>query len=182
MTNRMTFFNRLLSLAAGPLKSTSSKPLQNIASMSNAATSDGESLSMSYLSRPKLGMPVNAVLASTASLLSSFSSPPIHDSFILTNTPGKPAQTAYFASGCFWGTEHIFLKHFPVSSSGILSTRVGYIGGKDKSDGTPPTYREVCSGQTGHAEAIKIVFDESLLPYADLVGEWILLKEGIRGL
>ncbi|KAG6815094.1 hypothetical protein H0H93_010992, partial [Arthromyces matolae] len=51
------------------------------------------------------------------------------------------AQIATFASGCFWGTEHIFLKHFPPSENkGILKTSVGYTGGKE--DASNPSYKQ----------------------------------------
>lgn len=86
-----------------------------------------------------------------------------------------PKDLATFASGCFWGTEHIFLKKFPpAESKGILSTRVGYTGGND--DATDPSYREVCSGATGHAEAVQIEYDPSKLKYEDLVGELVSCK------
>jgi len=68
-------------------------------------------------------------------------------------------QQAIFASGCFWGTEY-FLQKGP----GVISTEVGYIGGtKDN-----PTYKEVCSGTTGHAEAVRVIFDPSRTDYETL--------------
>lgn len=67
---------------------------------------------------------------------------------------------ATFAAGCFWGVEEAFM-----SSGKALSTRVGYCGGH-----TPcPTYRQVCTGETGHAEAIEITFDPSQTSYTDLL-------------
>ena len=79
-------------------------------------------------------------------------------------------EIATFAAGCFWGVEHIFLKHYPPSQNkGILKTAVGYTGGdplvKD------PSYRLVCSGDTDHAEALRIEFDPTVVTYAELVGE-----------
>ncbi|KAK0216002.1 peptide methionine sulfoxide reductase [Armillaria fumosa] len=77
-------------------------------------------------------------------------------------------EIATFASGCFWGVEHIFLKHYPpTQGKGIIKTTVGYTGGKETSQN--PGYRAVCSGQTGHAEAVKIEFDPAIVKYDELV-------------
>lgn len=57
---------------------------------------------------------------------------------------------AYFAGGCFWGMEYFFQ-----NAEGVISTRVGYMGGEKEN----PTYREICHGNTGHAETIEVVFN-----------------------
>ncbi len=71
----------------------------------------------------------------------------------------KNEEIAYFAGGCFWGVEEL-LKKMP----GVTGTEVGYMGGHT----VDPTYQDVCSGATGHAEVIKILFDPSRLPYRNL--------------
>ncbi|EDR02885.1 methionine sulfoxide reductase A [Laccaria bicolor S238N-H82] len=77
-------------------------------------------------------------------------------------------EIATFAAGCFWGVEHIFLKHFPPSQNkGILKTAVGYTGGNPLV--TNPSYKLVCAGATDHAEAVKIEFDPSIVSYGELV-------------
>ena len=73
------------------------------------------------------------------------------------------AQRATVAAGCFWGVEHLFRKQF--ANKGLLDARVGYIGGDTKS----PSYRSVCSGRTGHAEALQIVFDPEKVSYRQLL-------------
>ena len=86
------------------------------------------------------------------------------------HTGSGSAEVATFASGCFWGVEHIFLKHFPPKENkGILKTAVGYTGGKE--DSKNPDYRTVCTGATDHAEAVRIEFDPSIVKYEELVGE-----------
>lgn len=69
---------------------------------------------------------------------------------------------------CFWGVEHIFLKHYPpAQNKGILRTTVGYTGGNPAIE--KPSYEVVCSGQTDHAESVKIEFNPSVVSYAAMV-------------
>jgi len=74
------------------------------------------------------------------------------------------AQTATVAAGCFWGVEHLYRKHF-TPATGLLDARVGYIGGSKSS----PSYSAVCSGNTGHAEALQIVYDPEKLSYKSIL-------------
>lgn len=69
-------------------------------------------------------------------------------------------QTATFGSGCFWCTEAVFL-----DVKGVTEVSSGYMGGKTKN----PTYEEVCTGTTGHAEVIQLKYDASLVSFEDLL-------------
>jgi peptide-methionine (S)-S-oxide reductase len=71
-----------------------------------------------------------------------------------------PLQEAIFALGCFWGAERKFWQ-FP----NVFSTAVGYTAGYTQN----PTYDEVCSGMTGHTEAVKVIYDPALIDYEDLL-------------
>jgi peptide methionine sulfoxide reductase msrA/msrB len=77
-------------------------------------------------------------------------------------------EVATLAGGCFWGMEEI-LRKIP----GVISTRVGYTGGTMKN----PTYKMVCTGATGHAEAIAIVFDPSKITYEQVLGYFFRMHD-----
>ena len=72
--------------------------------------------------------------------------------------PGE--DTILFGCGCFWGAEKCFWK-----LPGVITTSVGYSGGETIN----PTYNEVCSGYTGHAEVVKVVWDKKVIDISDLL-------------
>ena len=69
-------------------------------------------------------------------------------------------KTAIFGAGCFWGVQLAFDQ-----LAGVQKTRAGYIGG----DLENPTYRQVCQGDTGHAEVVEIIYDEKMISYQELL-------------
>src|SRR5271169_1402560 len=90
---------------------------------------------------------------------------PVPAKHLVLGTPLRPPfpehfEEAIFAMGCFWGAERKFWQ-----TDGVYTTAVGYAGGF-----TPnPTYEEVCSGRTGHTEAVLVVFDPAVLSYDTLL-------------
>ncbi len=72
---------------------------------------------------------------------------------------GEP-KTAMFGAGCFWGVDAAFRK-----AHGVVSTEVGYAGGHTKN----PRYEDVCTGQTGHAEVARTLYDPGVVTYGDLL-------------
>lgn len=82
-------------------------------------------------------------------------------------------RTAVFGLGCFWGAEEVFWK-----SLGVWTTAVGYAGGV-----TPhPSYEEVCSGLTGHTEAVLVVFDPAVTSFADLLATFFEVHDPTQGM
>jgi peptide-methionine (S)-S-oxide reductase len=90
---------------------------------------------------------------------------PVPDRHFVLDAPLKPPfgeglQTAVVGMGCFWGAERVFWQ-----LDGVYTTAVGYAGGY-----TPnPTYEEVCSGKTGHTEAVLVVFDPAKISYGEIL-------------
>ncbi len=94
------------------------------------------------------------------------------DAPLVTDTVPEGFEVAYFGLGCFWGAEEMFWQ-----VPGVWSTSVGYQGGT-----TPhPTYEEVCSGLTNHTEAVRVVFDPSVVTYADLVKRFFEVHDPTQG-
>lgn len=75
-------------------------------------------------------------------------------------TSDETMEVATFAAGCFWGVEDAFSR-----VPGVTGTRAGYTGGRTER----PSYRDVCSGTTGHAEAVRVVFDPRAVSYTGLL-------------
>lgn len=94
-----------------------------------------------------------------------------HISMSSTSTPATTgtlpagAQVATVAAGCFWGVEHAYRAKFGGPANGLYDARVGYTGG----DLANPSYRAVCTGGTGHAEATRLVFDPTRISYRTLL-------------
>ena len=75
-------------------------------------------------------------------------------------------KTASFAAGCFWGVEARF-REIP----GVIDAAVGYMGGETDN----PNYQQVCSGNTGHAESVQLLFDDTKISYAELLDAFFAL-------
>ncbi len=92
---------------------------------------------------------------------------------VVTDEVPEGMEAALLGLGCFWGAEEIYWQ-----VPGVWSTSVGYAGGS-----TPnPTYEEVCSGATGHTEAVRVVFDPSVVTYADLVKRFFEIHDPTQGM
>jgi peptide-methionine (S)-S-oxide reductase len=119
-----------------------------------------EAVSAMFFSRHKTQMP-----AAEEALPGRATTMPVPDAHFVNGhsiTPPFPEgyQTAVFGMGCFWGAERVFWR-----TPGVWTTAVGYAGGF-----TPnPSYEEVCSGRTGHAEVVLVVFDPNQISYEELL-------------
>ncbi len=92
---------------------------------------------------------------------------------VVTDEVPEGLEVAVFGLGCFWGAEEIYWQ-----VPGVWSTSVGYAGGF-----TPnPSYREVCSGRTGHTEAVRVVFDPTRVSYAELVQRFFEIHDPTQGM
>ena len=81
----------------------------------------------------------------------------------LTAEPAQGCEKIVFGMGCFWGAERLFWQ-----LDGVISTSVGYSGGFTKN----PTYDEVCSGQTGHTEVVRVIFDPKIISLPALLAKF----------
>jgi peptide-methionine (S)-S-oxide reductase len=95
------------------------------------------------------------------------------DAPLETDEVPEGLEVAVFGLGCFWGAEEVYW-----ARPGVWSTSVGYAGGH-----TPhPSYEEVCSGRTGHTEAVRVVFDPAVVSYADLVKTFFEVHDPTQGM
>jgi peptide-methionine (S)-S-oxide reductase len=95
------------------------------------------------------------------------------DAPVVTDEVPAGYEVALFGLGCFWGAEEIYWQ-----VPGVWSTSVGYAGGA-----TPhPTYEEVCSGRTGHTEAVRVVYDPAKVSYGDLVKIFFEVHDPTQGM
>ncbi|MDT4935305.1 MAG: peptide-methionine (S)-S-oxide reductase [Pseudonocardiales bacterium] len=102
----------------------------------------------------------------------------VPDTHFVTGRPIRPPfpeglQTAVFGIGCFWGAEEIFWQ-----TPGVWTTAVGYAGGMT----AHPTYEEVCSGLTGHTEAVLVVYDPAQVSFAKLVEIFFEVHDPTQGM
>ncbi len=95
------------------------------------------------------------------------------DAPLVTDEVPEGYEVALFGLGCFWGAEEVFWQ-----IPGVWSTSVGYAGGTSPH----PTYEEVCSGRTGHTEAVRVVYDPAKVDYAELVAAFYEVHDPTQGM
>jgi len=117
--------------------------------------------------------PENALPGRTSRTFALADKHRVLDAPLVTDEIPAGYEVALFGLGCFWGAEEIFWQ-----VPGVWSTSVGYAGGT-----TPnPDYDEVCSGRTGHTEAVRVVFDPAKVSYADLVAAFYEVHDPTQGM
>jgi peptide-methionine (S)-S-oxide reductase len=112
-----------------------------------------------FMKKLKNLLPADSTLPGRAAVM------PVPEAHFVNGHPLKPPfpeglEQAVFGMGCFWGAERLFWQ-----VPGVYTTAVGYAGGQTKN----PTYEEVCSGFTNHAEVVLVVFDPKIVTYAELL-------------
>ena len=95
------------------------------------------------------------------------------DAPVVTDEVPDGMEVAIFGLGCFWGAEEIYWK-----TPGVWSTSVGYAGGTTAN----PSYEEVCSGMTGHTEAVRVAFDPNVVSYDHLVRTFFEVHDPTQGM
>ena len=87
----------------------------------------------------------------------------------LTRSDGSNLDRATFGAGCYWGTESFFANNLETKRPGcVRATSVGFMGPEPPREGEFPTYKEVCTGRTGHVEVVQIVYDTTKCSYEEL--------------
>lgn len=88
--------------------------------------------------------------------------------YLFAGKSSRNMETAIFAAGCFWGVEEYFNR-----VKGVIKSESGYTGGTKKN----PTYEEVCTGKTGHAESVRVVFDPKVVSYERLLQHFLEIHD-----
>ena len=130
---------------------------------------------MSFFSRHKTTLPTadEALPGRNARTFPIAEKHLVLDAPVVTDEIPDGYEVALFGLGCFWGAEEIYWQ-----VPGVWSTSVGYAGGVTAN----PTYDEVCSGRTGHTEAVRVVYDPSRVSYANLVTTFFEVHDPTQGM